>query len=56
MNMTVESAAVALVDDRYGHHIKVLTLRLQVNVKALHPYSSWSACKDDAGWELAEQC
>ena len=30
LKLAVESAAVALVDDRYGHSIKVLAARLQV--------------------------
>ena len=35
----VHSAGVALVDDRYGHHIEVLAVKLQV---------SWALCWHDA--------
>ena len=38
LNVAVESLSVGLVDDRYGHHIKVLAARLQVSqLLLLHP-------------------
>lgn len=30
LNVSMDSLSVGLVDDRYGHHIKVLAARLQV--------------------------
>lgn len=30
LNVVVDSLSVGLVDDRYGHHIKVLAAHLQV--------------------------
>lgn len=49
LNVVVDSFSVGLVDDRYGHHIKVLTARVQVlaNAPPLETVTSaLSGCAD----------
>ena len=43
LNVVVDSLSVGLVDDRYGHHIKVLAARLQVCFTASREQTSLCA-------------
>lgn len=42
----IESLAVALVDDRYGHPIEVMAVRLQVGPLCLYPSYDTATCAD----------
>ena len=43
LNVAVESLSVGLVDDRYGHHIKVLAARLQVSLPRSFTFAKGNA-------------